>query len=159
MFLWLSLMGTGCSFLTPKQSVMKTAVAKTTTRRTSAPRVYHSESGGWIATGQEESIEATVEYSKATPVVKGRSIWTRWWFWLLILAGVTYLGLWPLVFKLLKKLREKTHALVTVVKGVDLFKEKAAEDPKANDVTALKTILKAQDPITKAEVDQIRNGG
>lgn len=148
----------GCASLFPKRDVMKTAIAKTTTRKTSVPRVFQSANGGWIATGQEETVSTEVEYSKATPVSASRSIWTRWWFWLLILAGITYLGLWPIVFKLLKKLREKTHALTALVTQVDVFKEKAAEDPKANDVTELKTILNAQDPITKKEVDKIRNG-
>lgn len=149
----------GCVSLFPKRDTMRTSITRTTNRKTSAPRVFMS-GGQLVAVGQEETVQSEVEYSKATPVSASRSIWNRWTFWLLILVGITYLGLWPVVIKLLKKLREKTHALVTLVGQVDVFKEKAAADPKgpANDVNELKTILKAQDPMTKAQVDKIRNG-
>lgn len=159
----------GCASLFPKRDVMKTAVARTTSRKTSAPRVFQSANGGWIATGQEETVSTEVEYSKVTPVSASRSIWTRWWFWVGAVIVITLAGGWPFLIRLLRKMRanleaayeelqKKGHALKTVVKGVDVFKEKAASDPKANDVSELKTILSAQDTVTKQEVDAIRNG-
>ena len=148
----------GCSILTPKQSVMRTNIAKVSTRKTSKPVVISSKDGELLAVGQEEETSSDVEYNKQTPVTKGRSLWSRWWFWGLILVGITYFGLWPLVISFARKLRRKTHALVSVVKQIDVFKDKVKVDPRANDVEELKTILKAQDPVTKGEVNKVRNG-
>jgi hypothetical protein len=151
----------GCFLtLTPKRDTMRTSIAKTTTRKTSEPLVVVSrpeETTTVIA--PQESLETTVEYGKTEPVVAKRSIWTRWWWWLLILGGITYLGLWPLLIGLARKLKARTHALVSLVKQVDVYKDKAEKDPKSDGVDELKTILKAQDSVTKKEVDKIRNGG
>lgn len=146
----------GC-FLTPKTATMKTSIAKTATRKTSKPRVFQT-GGQIIAVGQEETVETEVEFGKSTPVVSRRSIWTRWWFWLLILGGITYLGLWPLLIGIAKKLRKRTLALVNVVRNVENFKARAKIDPAKGTIDELKDRLKEQDPITKAEVAKAKNG-
>lgn len=145
----------GC-VLIPKATVMKTAIARTTSRRTSVPRVFQTGPGQLIAVGQEETVSTEVDYSKATPVSASRSIWSRWYFWLLILGGVTYLGLWPIVFKLLKKLREKTHALVNVVRNVENFKTRAENEPGKGTVEELRERLKEQDPVTQQAVKEAK---
>jgi len=159
----------GCVSLTPKRDVMKIAIAKTSTRKTSKPWVF-AIPGQVLAVGQEETVETNVEYGKSTPVQAKRSIFTRWWFWVLVLGVITYFGLWPFIIRAIKKLKaklkealesakKKSHALTTVVKQIDVFKAKAETDPKANDVSELRTVLSGQDPVTKAEVKAVRDNG
>ena len=155
------LLSSGCLSLTPKRDVMKTNIAKVSTRKTSRP-VMISSQGEVVAVGQSEVVESNVEYEKVTPIVKSRSIWTRWWFWGLIIIGITYFGLWPLVISFARRLKRKTKALVSVVKQVDVFKDAAKLDPRKDDVNELKSLLKtsqSQDPVTRDEVSKIRNGG
>lgn len=148
----------GCASIFPKRDTMKTSIAKTTSRKTSKPRVFQTSGGQLVAVGQEETVSTEVEYSKSAPVTAYRSIWTRWWLWLLILGGITYLGLWPILIRVVKKLRKRTLALVNVVRNVENFKERAKLDPSKGTVDELRERLKEQDPITKAQVDEIRNG-
>lgn len=149
----IGILASGCMVLTPKRDVMKTSVAKTSTRKTSKPRVF-SSAGQIVAVGQEEEVISEVEYSKSIPIVKTRSFWSRWYVWVGLIILITYFGLWPLLIRVVRKLRERTHALVTLVKQVDVYKETTDEKSQKE----LKTILKTQDPITKKQVDKIRNG-
>lgn len=68
------------------------------------------------------------------------------------------MGLWPILIRVVKKLRKRTLALVNVVRNVENFKERAKLDPSKGTVDELRERLKEQDPITKAQVDEIRNG-